>query len=129
MPATRQMFTMPSLITMSICATRMYRSLAEFGSTDVIESAESPQRIGRTAADVNFPTTTSTPPNQTELPVHLSYEPWQYPSSQTDQYVSAIGTEGQPREKPPGLSFDNDMRATWRHESLRETSHLHDPES
>jgi len=121
------MFLVPSLITMSVCATRMYRSLAESGSTDVIESAENPQRIGRTATDINFTTTTSTPPNRIDLPVDISYEPWQHPSSQTDQYLSHVSTEGQSREKPLGLSFDDNMRAARRHESLRETSYLHNP--
>jgi len=79
-----------------------------------IESAEIPQRIGRTAADVSFTTTTSTPSNRT---VHTPYGPWQHPSSQMDQYISDIIPEGQQREKAPGLSFDDDMRAAWRHES------------
>jgi len=75
-----------------------------------IEGAESPQRIGRAATDVGFTNTTSGPPNRVEFPVHVPYGHWQHPSSQTDQYISEISLDGQPREKPPGLSFDNGMR-------------------
>jgi hypothetical protein len=59
--------------------------------------------------------------------VHISYEPWQHPTSQTDQYLSDVSTEGQAREKPLGLSFDDHMRAGWSHESQREISYLHNP--
>jgi len=99
------MFLPPSLIAMSVCATRMYRSLTDCGSADVIESsAGNPQRIDRAVSDANFVCTTgrSTPPNLIGLPVYISYEPWQHPSSQTDQWISDISTEGQQQEKPPG---------------------------
>ena len=37
-----QMFLMPSVITMSIAATRMYRSLPDFGSSDMYDTASFP---------------------------------------------------------------------------------------
>jgi hypothetical protein len=43
-----------------------------------------------------------------EVAVHTSYE--QYSTSQTGQHVS-FGMDGQPHDKPHGLSFDSNLES------------------
>ncbi|KAH9968286.1 hypothetical protein BJV74DRAFT_868595 [Russula compacta] len=104
------MFLMPTLITMSIAATRMYRSLADFSSAaDITRGSEGPQRIGHTAPNARLTANMPISYSQMEVAVHTTYE--QYPASQTDQHVSYINVDGQLGHKPRGLSFDDDLES------------------
>ncbi|KAH9968299.1 hypothetical protein BJV74DRAFT_868749 [Russula compacta] len=104
------MFLMPALMTMSIAATRMYRSLADFGAAaDITRGSEGPQRIGHTAPNARLTSNMPISYRQMEVAVHTAYE--QYPGFQTDQHVSYIGMDGQLGEKPRGLSFDDDLES------------------
>ena len=120
---------MPTLITMSIAATRMYRSLADFCSvTDMYSTllshysarspclvyrstsgSEGPQRIGHTAPNARSTSNIPISYSQVEVAVHTSYE--QYPGLQTDQHASYINVNGQMGHKPRGLSFDDDLES------------------
>jgi len=92
------MFLMPSLIIMSIAATRMYRSLVDFvSSSDITKDSERHQRIGhnRTSAP-----TISISPNRMEVAVHTPYE--RDSTSQIGRNTSdlSMGDSGQLLEKP-----------------------------
>jgi len=83
------MFSMPVLVTMSIAATRMYRSLADFlCSTDVVDSGNNP-RIGPTVPNSKSTITMPATPRQVEVAVHTAHE--KYPSSLTDENTLYIG--------------------------------------
>ena len=123
------MFLLPSLTMMSIAATRMYRSLADFLSSTEVYAALSFHRISsliqcgqrlRSVTDSDltprkgrvFPNrkstfTAPTLPNPVE--VHTARE--NYPSSMTSESVVYIDRDhpGQPqRNKPDSLCFDDD---------------------
>jgi len=68
------MFLMPSMIIMSIAATRMYRSLVDFCSNDVAVDSEPPRRIGHTASNAKSTFTVPTPPERVEVVVHTIHE-------------------------------------------------------
>jgi len=90
------MFLMPALITISITASRMYTSLADFSSSADIARRLDSQRgpIHHTASNVE------------EIPVvHMARE--QYPTSQTA--VLTISVNGQERDKPRRLSLDDNL--------------------
>ncbi|KAH9962340.1 hypothetical protein BC827DRAFT_1197716 [Russula dissimulans] len=133
------MFSMPSLIAMSIGATRMYRSLVEVFYND--NSGKGPdnlpgQRVGqgtpkviRTTTTTTTMTTTTTPspPNQMEVFVHTSYEHWQPPATQTGPCLSFINIERQMGEKSRDMSLDDDVESgAERNDFLTRTSPDHD---
>ncbi|KAI0299465.1 hypothetical protein BC826DRAFT_33255 [Russula brevipes] len=92
------MFLMPSLIIMSIAATRMYRSLVDFvSSSDIIKDTERHRRIGHNGTSAP---TISISPNRMEVAVHTPYE--REPISQIGQNASDISMDesGQLLEKP-----------------------------
>jgi len=104
-----QMFLMPSYITMSIAATRIYRSLADFASTtEVAMDSGKPPGVGRNVPTSKLMFAVPTSSNRAEVAVHTSHE--QHPISSTDQDVIYIGRESpdQLSDKPRGLSFDDD---------------------
>jgi hypothetical protein len=112
-----QMFTLPSLIAITIAATRLYRSLAHFASPptyDILPSSpssrsllsislthcsaqdsETPQsqRSNRLVSNA-IPSIVQMPSNRLEVTVHTAYE--EYPMSQID-------------DKPHKINFDDDV--------------------
>jgi hypothetical protein len=124
------MFSMPALITMSIAATRMYRSLADFVLDDVYgvhsfncswthsgqcllsrKGLDNFQITGGTVPNVKWTTSMTIPPNQVEVTVNRdTYERWQSPA-QTDPYVSFINIDGQLGDNPRGLNLDHDVES------------------
>jgi hypothetical protein len=110
---------------MSIAATRIYRSLADFASatevyvilssspltlidvTSAMVSGKAP-RIGRNVPTSKLTFAAPTSPRRTEVAMDTSHE--QYLTPLTDQDVIYIGRESpeQLRDKPRGLSFDDD---------------------
>lgn len=104
------MFQTPSLIVMSIAATRMYRSLTDFTSTSgLLDSTQT--RSGRTTT--SEPKRISTAPIPLdrigmEVAVHRSYEE-DYPPVHGDRYSSYVSTDSHSQDKPPALDADNDL--------------------
>jgi len=103
------MFFLPGQITLSIAATRMYRSLADFVSTDITKGSDRSRRIGHTGANAKSSSTIPMPLHRMEVAVHTSYE--QYSTAQTGQHVSYVGMDGQPHDKSQGLSFDSNLES------------------
>jgi len=80
------MFLMPSLITMSIAATRMYRSLADLCcSTDVAMDSENAAGTNCTVSNSKPTFAVPTSPKQMEMAAKTSDE--KYPTSLTDKYI------------------------------------------
>jgi len=123
---------MPALVTMSIAATRMYRSLADFFFYDMYgvllfhcswthfgkrllsrKCSGDSQRMGRTVPNVIWATSMTIPPNQVEVTVNrnASYEHWQSPA-RSDPYVSFINIDGLLGDKPRGLNLDDDVESS-----------------
>ncbi|KAH9979678.1 hypothetical protein BJV74DRAFT_858047 [Russula compacta] len=99
------MLFMPSVITMSIAATRMYRSLEDFSSTDISTTSKSNQGIGRAPRNVNLNTTVPISPNRAADEEDRR--------SQTDRSVSYISMDGLAplRDKSHGLDLDGDLES------------------
>jgi len=87
------MFTMPALITLSIAATRIYRALADFSSTNLGKCPDNSQRIDHPVPNVRM-TTIPLPPNWMEVAVHTSHEHWQSSASQTGHRMLSDGQFG-----------------------------------
>jgi len=123
-----QMFMMPSLITMSIAATRMYRSLADFlFYTDMYGSlispssgtdryggrcsgngSDSPPKIDRVVLDTRWRSTVPLPRKQMEMTMEISHERWQSSASQTGHYMFSDGQFG---DKLGGQNLDDDVES------------------
>jgi len=124
------MFFMPSLVVMTITSTRMYRFLADFGSATEVYGIHLPfvirrahctlcrrsatdsgtlPRVGRAVGKLAFASAPPTPPQLTEVVVHIRNE--QYQSALTDQDSHDIDNSRseQLHDKPHNLSFDNDL--------------------
>ncbi|KAI0298459.1 hypothetical protein B0F90DRAFT_1669045 [Multifurca ochricompacta] len=114
------MFQTPSLITMSIAATRMYRSLADFGSPDI--SNDSTQKSGRSTSDSKPVPPAPIPLNRMEVAVHTAYE--EYPTGRRDHrhhqqhhlplsnhYGTYINTDDHINDKTRNLSIDDDLES------------------
>jgi len=95
-PLLNIMFLIPTLISMSITATRLYTSLADFSSSaDIV--VDSDLERGR-----------STNPNTKRMPVvHVARE--QFPTSQSA--TLSLDMSEQLRDKPQGLSFNNSLES------------------
>ena len=124
-----QMFLMPSLITMSIAATRMYRSVADFGSSIDAYGILSPHLFPcslslRSPMDSEDPAgtdyaissskptfTVPTPPKQMEMAMKTSDE--KHPTSLTDDNVFYIvkGHLEQLCDRSPSVSVDDDVES------------------
>ncbi|KAH9034467.1 hypothetical protein EDB85DRAFT_2289062 [Lactarius pseudohatsudake] len=104
------MFQTPSLIVMSIAATRMYRSLTDFTSTSgLLDSTHT--RSGRTTtSEIKRISTAPIPLDRIgmEVAVHRSYEE-DYPPVHGDRYSSYVSTDSHSQDKPPALDADNDL--------------------
>lgn len=104
------MFQTPSLIVMSIAATRLYRSLTDFtsfsGSYDTSQS-----RSGRMAvSDPKRGSTAPIPLDRLEVSVHRSFD--DYPQAHAGQYGSYgtyVSSDGQLQDKPLTLGIDSDL--------------------
>jgi len=90
------MFTVPSEIAMSIAATRIHRSLANFAvdGADMISGPGSFRTTGRTTWKNNRGA------NQVEVVVHTAYE--QYRTPQTSDPGTLFSSEGHTRDKYTG---------------------------
>jgi len=87
-------FMMPSLITMSIAATRMYRSLADFFSHDVsVTGSDNPSRISRGVSNSELTVIVPIPPRRME-----------------SLYIGNDRPR-QPRDNRDSLSFDDDVES------------------
>ncbi|KAH9958768.1 hypothetical protein BC827DRAFT_1269363 [Russula dissimulans] len=82
------MFQNPALVTLTIAATRMYRSLTEFRSHGI--SVSPPPKSYLVASEVNR---SRVSPSRMEVVVHMERE--QYPASQADHHSSSITTDEQ----------------------------------
>jgi len=109
--AFNMMFLMPSLVIMTIAATRMYRSLADFCSNDVAMDSENTPRLGRAVSNPKSNFTVPAPPKRMEEAVHTTRE--KYLTSSADQNVPHVGNDrpGQLHEEQDGLSFNNDVES------------------
>jgi len=113
------MFIVSSVVTMSIAATRMYRSLADYGFS--LESTKgsgskgsgSAQRIFRSAPSIENIPVVPISPNELQVAVHTSSEQWQCQNSRKAPYVSFINIDGDLSDKSPGptRSFDEDLES------------------
>ncbi|KAH9962346.1 hypothetical protein BC827DRAFT_213688 [Russula dissimulans] len=103
------MFLMPALITLSIAATRMHRSLADFGfSHNIGKCLDNSQRINHPVSNAGWTTTIPLPPSQMEVVVHTSYEHWQSSASQTGHYMLSDVQLG---DRLQGLKLDDDVES------------------
>jgi len=89
------MFMMPTLVTMTITATRMYRLLADFCSCTEVEVGSSiVRRSGRHIPHANLCT------HELEVAVRTTYGYKSYPTSTGDKDISFISVEELERDKP-----------------------------
>ncbi|KAH9962362.1 hypothetical protein BC827DRAFT_1383522 [Russula dissimulans] len=106
------MFLIPSLITMSIAATRMYRSLADFFfSADIGNGSDKPPK--RIVTNTKWTTTIPPSPSRMEVTIHTSCEDWEFPVSQTAQHAPYMtrSPNGQHGDKPHGLDLNDDVES------------------
>ncbi|KAF8487278.1 hypothetical protein DFH94DRAFT_849689 [Russula ochroleuca] len=98
------MFQFPSLIAMSIAATRMYRSLSDFvfGSTDIL-SIVSGTRQGHSRTTSKRKTSTNIQLNRIEVAVDVDYERHQTPET--------TGTDEQLDDKSHKSKFGSDLES------------------
>jgi len=126
------LFWVPSLVALSIAATRIHRSLADFAyeNTGVYSkgsltpalphNGRSPHGLGEpngsktlatgsghTAPKVNPSGSLFTPPSDLKVAIHIAYEEYQTPPS--IHSGSGVGGEEQLSEKPAGLGLDDDV--------------------
>jgi len=94
-------FQTPTLVTLSIAATRMYRSLTDFYCHD---NFILPKRSDPTFPEANRTCASPIQFNQMEVVVHT--ESTQHPVSQASHHSSLITTVEQLRDKPPGLNIE-----------------------
>jgi len=103
-------FNFPAMITISIAATRIYRSLVDF-LMDVYHSEHSrtdgPHSIAFKTSKTNRVPAQSITLDTVEVTTHKTYT--QYQMSQTSRDVSPISGEGSLRDKPAGLGLDYDV--------------------
>jgi len=92
------MFIAPSVVIMSIAATRMYRSLADFAlCPDIGKGSDNPQIKFHSVSIAKWATTMPNPRKRIEVQVHGLYEHRQPSTSQTDadENVTFTTTDGQ----------------------------------
>ncbi|KAH9954858.1 hypothetical protein BC827DRAFT_922722 [Russula dissimulans] len=101
------MFWTPALITLSIAATRTYRSLADFGSRDTIISF--PKISGFTVSENNQLVTAPIRFNRMEVSVHTDREQYRVSRALVEHSDSYVIMNGQPRDKPHKLIDQDDV--------------------
>ncbi|KAI9452991.1 hypothetical protein F5148DRAFT_1234604 [Russula earlei] len=92
------MFQTPALATVSIAATRMDRSLSDYGSRDI--SVSLPKRIALTPVETNEIWVSPVPLDRMEVSVHTDSE--QYLSPRTGHYDSYVVADGKMHDGPHG---------------------------
>jgi len=104
------MFLVPSLIAMSIAATRMYRSLADFFYyKDIVNGLDNRPKIDRTISDIRWATVI---PLSRKRFVNISQERGKSSASQMSQDVPYIDSDGEPEDKPRVLNLDDDVESS-----------------
>jgi len=107
--AFNMIFMMPSLITMSIAATRMYRCLADSASaTEVVLDYKTPHRMGLAFLNSNSTLASSISPKRMEVVVHTAHD--QYPTIPTDKDVHNDHPE-RLCDTPHSLGLDGDVES------------------
>jgi len=102
------MFQTPAMVTMSIAATRMYRSLIDFSSSDISqENSNSQSRIGSETKRISSGPVPLNGMGPMGVAIHTHTE--QYPTSQASPYGLYIGADGRLCDKPRGLGIDDDV--------------------
>jgi len=96
----------PTMIIVTIAATRIYRSLISFGPSEI--SHESPQGSGRTMSEMRV-RSGPIPLNRMEVSVRTECE--QYPASKMSCSGSLISTEPQGRYKAHEVSLNADIES------------------
>ncbi|KAH9977433.1 hypothetical protein BJV74DRAFT_953545 [Russula compacta] len=99
------MFQSPWIITMTIVATRMYRSLSDFGSSDISHNIL--PISDRTMSGTKVTPTAPMPLNGIRVAVHMDHE--QYPVPQTSYYNSYINMDKETHGTPRGLAIGPDL--------------------
>ncbi|KAH9974628.1 hypothetical protein BGW80DRAFT_149596 [Lactifluus volemus] len=84
-----RMFEVPSMITMSIAATRMHLSLVDYNASN--STTEIAQRSDRAASKTKGIPTLSTPLDRMQVSITREYE--QYPPSETGHNSSQVGRD------------------------------------
>jgi len=110
------MFIMPSLLTMSIAATRMYRSLTDFGSSisisiDAAHVSDGAPTSDQMASGTKRSSTVPTPPNRMEVNVRVAHDFNPYLTPQPSRCVSFLDMDGPLGERQPKPSFDGDLES------------------
>jgi len=105
------MFQTPALITMSIAATRLYRSLSDFNNRGSSISSDYPKNSFSTTETNPHIRVAPIPLNRMEVSVVTNSE--QYPTAQTGHYGSFVITDEQLRDKdkPQGLGVEDDVES------------------
>jgi len=100
------MFQYPSLVALSIAATRMYRSLTDFHSHGVPVSPT--QKRDLVASEASRIRVAPTSPNRMEVVVHTECERYceQYPVSPTSYHSSLVSKDEQLCDKPQGANVE-----------------------
>jgi len=101
------LFQTPALITVSIAATRMYRSLTNFGSSEFLQSLSESPIMSKTKRGPLGPLPLNRP---MEVAVHMNTE--QSPTSQASQYTSHLSADGHLYDKPQGLGGGGDIESS-----------------
>jgi len=104
------MFQIPSVVALSIAATRIYRSLVDYasGCTEYLNEPDSVRASGRIERKANTAPFTPIPLSRVEVAINRTYEGDQM--LQTSQHGSLISIEGQVCEKPiRQLGLDDDV--------------------
>ncbi|KAI9461159.1 hypothetical protein F5148DRAFT_248797 [Russula earlei] len=98
-PPFNLMFQTPALVTVTIAATRMYRSLSDYGSRDI--SVSLPKRSALSTAETNEIWVSPIPLGRMEVSVHTNSE--QYPSPRRGHFDSFVVADGKMHDGPHGL--------------------------
>ncbi|KAI9511308.1 hypothetical protein F5148DRAFT_1171583 [Russula earlei] len=107
LPVVILMFQNPALITLSIAATRMYRTLTDYGSRDI--SFSMPKISGFTSPGINRIRSAPLSSDRSEVVVRIDCE--QYGTSQTGHYNSYIVTDDQLHDKPRVRNVEDDVES------------------
>jgi len=97
------MFQLPSLIAMTIGATRMYRSLVDFASSTTDIASDILQNGNNNVSKLEWG---PSPRDRIEVTVDTSYE--RHRVSRASYHGTHTGTVGQRYERPQGMSLDKD---------------------
>jgi len=105
------MFQVPTLIIMSIAATRMHRSLVDFVTSTTMAQVnlKNSSRSSRTVSNIGKTHVTRVPETQMKVVVHTTYV--QYPASQTSHSGLSVGLDGQGDGERCGQNLHDDVES------------------